>query len=1121
MDAFDQFPDAPAAPAGRAADPFDQFPDAAPAAPTAAPSTPVAPEQVDAPAPPPQKPALAGDSLAGVAKAIPQGVVSGLEMLVDAPVNIINQAPRLLNINGGLINKIMGREVVPTFGPISDNPLLPSDIIQAPGRALGVKKYEPQGPVERIADRVGQEVGASALPVVGSVAAGARIGAAGARQMMTGDSVAQRILGPMVEAGAVNPAGVVGRETSGAVAAGLGAGTAVEAVTPISDGAGARSTADFAGSVAGNTALALARPILGGIGSLAGAAAGSTKFADDVARSEVANDLLANSTTAQRQVQAGVDRGTIDAQPLADQLRRPAEVEQIIPGYQADIADRSGDPGLAAYVYGKTAARPGLDTGRRVANQQVVNDRVDGLAPTGNAGQFREDLQGGVDRRLGEVDRQAEEATAGAQRLIEAIMPRMTPQARGSTVRTTVDDVLGRFVAGAREQQAAAARSADEAAARIAPQSDPAVRGDVVRGALESSRAEARQRTADAYGATEIGARQADIAPLTASIDEQIAGMTSVERGLVPQGLIDRVTRLGRAAEDGTPAAPARLKEVTDLRSELDRAQRNAMADPRAENGGRNAARVIGQLQDSVERFITGNLSPDEQAAFQAARGAKFDEAEAFARSGDPVAAALARRPGGQPQMRDERVAGSFVNPATDQPLNRLFAAADTPAVRSAIQDEIAARLPAEARNDPERVDRFLRDYEIPLRQFPGLRQNIAGAAAARRGAAAAEAAVGARTQEFAGGSRALADTTARRADGSPALLDEQIPGRFINPAGNRDIDALFARADTPEVRGALEDEILGRVSGSVDKPVALRQQVDGLREPLSRFPGLRERILSAADAGTARDAARSTADTTRRELTTPGRSPEASYLKYDNTGTVESMRTVLKDPRPEQAVDRLLATSGTDPQNARAAFWEVLRKEATNQGGVNDRAQINGLAGSKFLSDPRNRAVAERLYRDNPEQLKDITDVFDALAGSGAATRARRPGSSGTAQGMNAGYDASLSASSITSRIRSINRGQLSPTVAGVDLLATYLRRKSAGLQKGAIERLQDEVIQNPQLAAKLLEDYNPANFAAQRRELLTVGGVRATETLRLFNAAHDEEQRPEAAAVRRAGER
>lgn len=1124
---FDRF-DA-AAPARNPFDQFDAFPDAPTAsaqAPAPQPRGPqMTPEEADfavsglrpQPAATPARAPLQGDSAAGIAKAGAQGAVQGLDMLLDAPVHAVNQAPRLLNMNAMLVNKIMGRDVIPYAGAISDDPLLPSDIIHAPDRALGARQYEPQGPVERIANRAGQELGASAVPTVGALYAGGRLGLQGARALGLSQNTGAQLAAPMVEAAAANPSGLVGREAAGATAAGLGAGTANE-VARAALGGDHHPIADLFGSIGGVSTLAVAKPVFGAVKSLAGAAYGSSAFADDVAREAVANELIAHSANAQRQVASGVDRGSIDAQPLANAMRQPSAAEELIPGYRSDVADRTGDPGLASYVFGHTAANPGLDTVRRAENQAAVADRMSDLAPQGSAGQFRADLQGGVDTRIAQADTAAQDAEARTQRLIEAIMPRQTPQARGATVRSAVDDALGRFVSDVQERHAAAIRAADEAAGRLMPQTDPAVRGDVVRGALETARGEARQRTSAAYDAAAIDGRTADITPLASQIDDALGSMTAVERGLVPQGLVDRVTALGRPAADGTPAAPARLKEVTDLRSELDRAQRNALADPRAENGGRNAARVIGQLQDRVEGFISSALSPEERAALETARGAKRAEADSFTRSGDTVAAVLGRRPGGQPNLRDERVAGSFVNPATEQPLQRLFAEADTPAVRGAIRDEIASRIGADARTDPARLDRFLADYEIPLRQFPGLRDEIAGAATARRGATEAEAAVGARRQEFSGDSRALSDTAARRSDGTPALLDEQIPGRFVNPAGNRDLDALFARADTPAVRGALEDHILGSVQGAVDRPAALRQQVASLREPLSRFPGLEERLLAAADGSESSAAARGTADATRRDLTTPGRSAESSYLKYDTNRTVDSMRTVLSNPQPEAAARQLVAAAGGDPEHARAAFWEVLKQESTTNGGVgaSGRQETSGLRGHNFLSDPKHDAVARVLYQAQPQQLQDIKDVFSALAGGGSATRAKRPGSSGTPQGMKADYDSALSASSIASRIRSVNRGQLSPAIAGIDLIATYLRRKSAQIQSSSISKLRDEVIQNPEMAARLLEDYNPATFAAKRRELQSAYGARGSEAVKLLDEAHDEEQRPVAAAVR-----
>jgi hypothetical protein len=67
----------------------------------------------------------------------------------------------------------------------------------------------------------------------------------------------------------------------------------------------------------------------------------------------------------------------------------------------------------------------------------------------------------------------------------------------------------------------------------------------------------------------------------------------------------------------------------------------------------------------------------------------------------------------------------------------------------------------------------------------------------------------------------------------------------------------------------------------------------------------------------------------------------------------------------------------------------------------------------------------------------------------------------------------------------------------------------------------LRDEVVQNPELAARLLEDYNPATYSAKRRELQTAFGARATTAIRLFDEAYDEQERPEVAAVRRGAPR
>lgn len=913
---------------------------------------------------------LQGDSPAGIAKAGAQGAVQGLDMLLDAPVHAVNQAPRLLNMNAMLVNKIMGRDVIPYAGAISDDPLLPSDIIHAPDRALGARQYEPQGPVERIANRAGQELGASAVPTVGALYAGGRLGLQGARALGLSQNTGAQLAAPMVEAAAANPAGLVGREAAGATAAGLGAGAANE-VARAATGSDHNPVTDLIGAILGVGALGVARPVVGAAKSMAGTAIGSTRFADDVARGEVANDLLANSTTAQRQVASGVDPGSIDAQPLADQLRRPSDVERVVPGYQADIADRSGDPGLMAYVFNKTTARPGLDTGRRGANQQAVENTMSDLAPQGSAGQFRADLQGGVDTRIAQADNQADIARRTLDEHAQRLAATMTGEARGADIRAAIQAASDRARAGVAEAYAPINRSTQEV--DVAPLAESF--GGINR---ELSVAE-RQR----------------FRPAEADIPRRLVGPAEAD-GPVNTGLLD-ASGAPIMREPAPGNSQQSMREVTGLRSSLtDDARAARSANRPAE------ARIIDQHVTALDNYLDEAVPGELRGQYDAARAARRDFGDRFERPQNAVTQVLSERHG---------------------------------------------------------------VYDVP---------------------------------------------------------DSGVAPRFAQSDEGRltDLQQLVREAGgDARVRPALRDQFLANIRdrGLLERPDQLGAYLDRHATLLNELPGLRDELLAGGEARRAATGATELADTTRRDLTTPGRSAEASYLRYGPSREADAMRSVLGAADPEAAAKQLLATAGGDRENARAAFWNLLReKGSVVERGLNGEKQVSGRRLSDFLAEPKNAAVARVLYEDKPEQLANMTAVFDALAGAGSASRARRPGSSGTAQAMKAGYDPALSASSIASRVRSINRGQLSPAVAGIDLIATFLRRRSAQIQRGAIERLQDEVIQSPELAARLLEDYNPATYAAKRRELLTVGGVRATEAVKLFDEAHDEEQRPVAAAVR-----
>lgn len=946
-DVWDQFPDAGAAPPA-GADPWAAFPDAT----NTPPAGPSVDEQLAAlgipgvgtptTTTPPQTRGI-GDVVQGIITAGAQGVNTGMANLAGLPIDALNAAPMVANVLPG----------VSGVGPISARPFGGSQSIKGAtagiGSLFGATPYEPQGPVEGVVNRVGQELGATAVPVGGVLAAGARAGVQGARAI-AGDSsrnVLSQLYGRAAESAAVDPVGLVRREVTNAAAAGTGAGIANEVVGAPQGGPG-NFWSDLVGSIMGIGALNVAKPIIGAGQSAIATAAGSPRFADDVAKREVADLILDNSTAARSQF---AETGAVDAQPLADQLRKPAPIEEVIPGYQADIAERSADPGLASFVYNQTRARPGAETGRRAANAAAVESRVAGLEPDGNPGQFRQDLEAGRTDRLTAVNTASREAQARFEEAMQRLDVQTTPQERGQIVRGSLQDALG------------AARTAEREA--WAP--------------------------VDAAGPV-------NPTGLSERFAARLAATPEPSQRSLPRDLLEMPQRW--VPDEGEAATP--LNNITALRSELQTEARKART-----AGDGNAERMLGGFVDDIDAFL--NDVPEIAPALTEARAYSRQLNDRFTRAGNPVADVLSER----------EVAGNFRT--TDSEVPRRFVQSD--------------------RGRPESVDALLRE----------------------------------------------ADTVGQ----------------------------------TDRVRGALREHLVDEVRrrGLTNQPDRLDAFLGENSQVFERFPELRQEVASA---GMASREARTMADaeaTTTRDLTTPGRSPVASYLKYDDSRTVDAVRTVIGAAQPERAARELLDVAGRTSEtlnNARSAFWRLLREEGqTTARDVSGKRQWHGRSLSDFLSEPKNEAVARVLYEDAPEQLADMRRVFDTLATSDPATRAKLPNSSGTAQALSDKYDPALSAASIASRARSINRGQLSPTIALIDLGATFLRRRSAQIQRGAIDKLQDEVIQNPELAARLLEDYNPANYAAKRRQIMQKYGVRATQTINLLDEAHEEQRDPTKAKV------
>lgn len=861
----------------------------------------------------------------GLLAALGDGTRQGMSMLAGAPVDLINNAPRLLNL-------LPGEQGVTAF---TENPVGGREMVDSILRGGGlIDDYQPRNGAERIVNRVGEEIGAGVVPTAGVIAKAKNMPLDDINRMVaapktTGEGIAGQFLQPA----AVNPAGLAAKETYYATAAGAGAGTATEM---FGDG----PMTDMGGSLAGVLAAALGSGLTGAVGNLVSGMTGSPKFVDDVAQSAVAERIMNASSDLQEQaarlVDAGIDPKQLSTDRLVGALRSPAAVEEAVPGYRANIADRTQDPGLATFAYAADSNSPGAAAARRTSNETVVNDRMTGMAPEGDPGRFRTDLQTGVDAKIGEAQAVQEGAQGGFDNIVQALQPIMREaSARGSSIRSALADAYGT----------------------------------------------AQDKVRDLYEPINQSDAPVDIGPLREVFSEIDSTLPLNDRTRFRPGEADVAQQL----EGEVP-----LREVTSMRSGLTDDTRVARA-----TGKNQAARVGDQYVEALDRFTDDAIPPALRAALDEARTARRDVGDRFERPGTALDAILGKREGGGYAMDDSAV---------------------------------------------------------------------------------------------------------------PAKIAQPDQGKLS------DLKSALSEAGTdPRLRDGLADEVRSDVTtrGLLDNPTALGKYMADRQVLLGEFPELRAQLEEAGVSKATLAAAEKTAAETTKRLTTPGRSAEASYLK-NVEDPAAAIRSVVANPDPRKAVADLVATANTPQAKAdlRAALWEEVKRTGKMEApGTTGETRWNGKKLKAMFEDPKFKAVAEELWADDPEDLANIKTVFDALAGAEGSSRARVPGSSGTAQALSGKLDPALTASSLASRARSVSRGQLSPVIAVVDVLGTWLRRRSAQVQSRAIDAITAAVVNNPGLAADLLEKYNPATAAARRKMLTQKYGVRATTVLNIIEEAEEED--------------
>ena len=254
-----------------------------------------------------------------------------------------------------------------------------------------------------------------------------------------------------------------------------------------------------------------------------------------------------------------------------------------------------------------------------------------------------------------------------------------------------------------------------------------------------------------------------------------------------------------------------------------------------------------------------------------------------------------------------------------------------------------------------------------------------------------------------------------------------------------------------------------------------------------------------------------------RRSLTQQGRSNVANYLSYADERASQAMKNVLSARDPAGAADELLTFVGDNAkavEGARKAFWDVLQ-ERSRAGGrttanIDGRQPWSPAALNEFLDNPANAAVAERLWRSNPEHLERIREIARVLNGVDTRNAAKAPNTSGTGQGS--AFNSLLTPETLQSRWYAYTSGRVSGSFLLTSIVSTLVRRGVRRAQEQGFQRMLDDVVQNADTAALLMRKNNPANRAALSRKAKTWFGNEASTIINDIGSGADRDETTDA---------
>jgi predicted ester cyclase len=1031
-----------------------------------------------------------------------EGAINVASLPADAMGAILNRDPDYMRLRAALTGRT---DPVAPFSSVvkagvNEANDRTSDLASALSQAVGGPQIdraqrEPANILERGANRIGQEIGGAAIPAGAGVAAAGALGREGVKELPA-------LARLFAEPAAVDRGRFVSRELTQGAAAGTGA-AAVNELNPAQEGSVGHAAGDLAGALAGAGSLGAVKAVGGKAVDVVKAVTGSPTFSNQIVKDEAVAKLAQEFGLEPTMVGK---TNVADVSPIVDAINRGRRPGEVVPGYQETLADRTSNPGLAALEYSRETAGSAPLRQRTDANAKAVDDALQAAAPQGNPGAFRGALE---DRRADVLGSAEADRVAAQARFDEAnanLQAQMHGDARGSDIRNALETALQR----ARDVEEGAWHGVSAGSADIRPLADEFSR-------IRASMPVATRELMDLMDPTHLTAVPSRFLPPPAEAAK--AGASAAARGPAPSALDglapeERATAERLFRDAPAPAAPAPAMSVADR---IAQAADEVPKDPRA-GLGKAVWDIRAKIPDvSDEDFANGlrELMRDKRGMVSSLSDTK---------SIKPTERGIDLG-GGEQHLwvpGDEAGRGDFASWPNGRPQ------APAPAPEAPAAGTAAPDAPAPA---PE-----IGPVNVPIREAVAIRkaltdaQRVAGTAGEHDRARVIGQYVDAMDRYFAehhpnveaydqarAVSRDLNDRFTRpqtdvaqslnRNQGMYSIPNSEVPGRFVRPdnADQGGIEALVREAgNDPRAMTALQDQIRSDVS-ALRSPEAVDRYVQQHSRVFDRFPDLRTQVQDATAAGRdASAAARSEREVQGRLGTTatPGSSPVGKYLRFGDEATDTAISGVLSSPKPAEAMDELLNFAGNAPEaveGARRTFWNFVEKRARSRGEttgsvVEGQQPWQPARLARLLEEPRNRAVAERLYRDDPEQLQRVHDIAETLRGVDLRVRGRARNASGTAQGV---LSSTLSPESLQSRFYAYQRGQVGAAYLGTSILATIARKSIARAQGGAIERLVDEALANPDMAAKLLAENNPANRAVFDRATRSYLGDEASKVV------------------------